>query len=111
MKNPTSGQLNRNNCQTIDYKNDNVDEKIVEYCHKGLDIYFDNVGGEILTTCLNNLAFNARIVLCGSISEYMRDMPFGPTNYTNLRSKNASMNGFFVYNFEEAFPEAEAKSP
>ena len=73
MKNPTSGQLNRNNCQTIDYKNDNVDEKIVEYCHKGLDIYFDNVGGEILTTCLNNLAFNARIVLCGSISEYMPD--------------------------------------
>lgn len=93
--------------EVIDYKSDDVDDKIAEYCPDGLDIYFDNVGGEILTACLNNLGFNARVVLCGSISEYMRDTPFGLTNYTNLRAKNASMNGFFVYNFPDIFSEAE----
>lgn len=93
--------------QVIDYKQDDVPAKIREYCPKGLDIYFDNVGGEILSACLDNLAFNARIVLCGSISEYMSDTPYGPTNYTKLRSTNSSMNGFFVYNFEPIFPEAE----
>ena len=93
--------------QVIDYKQDDVAAKISEYCPEGLDIYFDNVGGEILSACLDNLAFNARIVLCGSISEYMRDTPYGPPNYTKLRSTNSSMNGFFVYNFEDIFPEAE----
>lgn len=93
--------------EVIDYKNEDVSHKVAEYCPQGLDIYFDNVGGDILSACLDNLGFNARVVLCGSISEYMRDTPFGPTNYTNLRAKNASMNGFFVYNFADVFPEAE----
>lgn len=91
----------------IDYKNDDVAEKIKEYAPGGLDIYFDNVGGDILSAALDNLAMNARVVLCGSISEYMKDEPFGPTNYTNLRSVSASMNGFFVYNHGDDFAEAE----
>jgi NADPH-dependent curcumin reductase CurA len=90
----------------IDYKNDDVGAKVSEYCPDGLDIYFDNVGGEILATCLENLAFGARIVLCGSISEYTRKEPFGLTNYTRLRAVNGSMNGFFVYNYEDRFYEA-----
>ena len=93
----------------IDYKNENVAKRIEELASDGIDIYFDNVGGETLTAALDNLAMYSRIVLCGSISEYMLDEPFGPINYTNLRSTNSSMNGFFVYNHEVDFPEAEEK--
>lgn len=92
---------------TIDYKNADVAERLAQLLPHGLDVYFDNVGGEILSACLENLAYGARIVLCGSISEYMRDEPFGPTNYTRLRVANASMNGFFVYNHESEFAQAE----
>ncbi len=93
----------------IDYKNNDVAAKIKELAPCGLDIYFDNVGGDILGAALDNLAMNSRVVLCGSISEYMRDKPFGPTNYTNLRATNSSMNGFFVYNHAEDFADAEAE--
>ena len=93
----------------IDYKNDNVVNKIKTLTPNGLDIYFDNVGGEILSAALDNLAMYARIVLCGSISEYMREEPFGLKNYTKLRSTDSKMNGFFVYNHEPDFKEAEQK--
>ncbi|MGJ8562528.1 MAG: NADP-dependent oxidoreductase [Alphaproteobacteria bacterium] len=89
--------------EVIDYKNDNVPEKIKELCSDGLDIYYDNVGGEILSACLDNLAYNARIVLCGSISEYTRDEKFGLTNYAMLRRSNAAMHGYFVYNYLDQF--------
>jgi len=92
--------------EMIDYKTDNIPDKLAEYCPDGLDIYFDNVGGDILQACLDRLAFGARVVLCGSISEYLRDEPFGPTNYTNLRAANASMRGFFVYNCADMFDQA-----
>ena len=65
-----------------------------------------NVGGEILSACLDNLAMYARVVLCGSISEYLMDKRTGPANYTNLRSVNGSMNGFFVYNYIDRFEES-----
>jgi hypothetical protein len=84
--------------ETIDYKSENVAEKLFELCPNGIDFYFDNVGGEILTACLENLAMHARIVLCGSISEYTRETPFGLTNYTRLRAVEGKMGGFFVYN-------------
>ncbi|MCG8376286.1 MAG: NADP-dependent oxidoreductase, partial [Chlorobiales bacterium] len=91
---------------SIDYQNEDVGKRLEELCPTGIDIYFDNVGGEILSACLENLAYGARIVLCGSISEYMRATPFGLTNYTRLRSVNGSMNGFFVYNFAHLFDQA-----
>jgi NADPH-dependent curcumin reductase CurA len=84
--------------EIIDYKSENVGEKLSEYCPNGIDFYFDNVGGEILTACLERLAMHARIVLCGSISEYTRETPFGLTNYTRLRGVEGKMGGFFVYN-------------
>ena len=83
----------------IDYKADDIPAKLAELCPDGIDIYYDNVGGEILTACLENLAYNARIILCGSISEYTRKEPFGLTNYTRLRAANATMHGYFVYNY------------
>lgn len=90
----------------IDYKNDNVGAKIAEYCPDGMDIYFDNVGGDILSTCLEHLAYEARVVLCGSISEYTLKEPYGLTNYARLRRVNGSMKGFFVYNYQDRFYEA-----
>ena len=84
--------------ETIDYKSENVAERIFEFCPNGIDFYFDNVGGDILSACLERLAMHARIVLCGSISEYTRETPFGLTNYTRLRAVEGSMGGFFVYN-------------
>lgn len=93
-------------CAHIDYKVDDVRQRINELCPDGIDVYFDNVGGETLSAVLDNLAMGARIVLCGSISEYMRDEPYGLTNYTRLRAVNGSMQGFFVYNYADQFDAA-----
>ncbi|MEM7283148.1 MAG: NADP-dependent oxidoreductase [Pseudomonadota bacterium] len=93
--------------EALDYKSEDIPTRLSEVCPDGIDLYFDNVGGETLTAVLNNLARDARIALCGSISEYMREEPFGLTNYTNLRSANATMKGFFIYNYVEQFDEAE----
>lgn len=82
----------------IDYKSDDIPAKLDELRPDGIDLYFDNVGGETLTACLERLRMNARIVLCGSISEYTRSEPFGLTNYTRLRATDSVMRGFFVYN-------------
>jgi hypothetical protein len=84
--------------EAIDYKAESVPQRLSETCPQGIDYYFDNVGGETLAACLERLALGARIVLCGSISEYMRDTPFGLTNYTRLRAVEGRMGGFFVYN-------------
>lgn len=94
---------------TIDYKNDDTASRIHELFPDGIDIYFDNVGGEILEASLDNLGRGARVVLCGSISEYQRSEPFGPRNYTKLRGGDADMRGFFVYNHADTYPAAETE--
>jgi len=93
--------------EAINYKNENVRDAIEEYCSSGIDIYFDNVGGEILSICLDNLAQNSRIVLCGSISEYLNKEQYSLNNYTKLRKTNSSMRGFFIYNHVDEFDKAE----
>ena len=95
--------------EAIDYQDDAMDDAMRKHFPKGIDLYFDNVGGEILEAALEHLADNARVVLCGSISEYQRSQPFGPRNYTNLRSANADMRGFFVYNHQREFATAERR--
>jgi len=87
----------------IDYKNEDVAARIAALCPAGMDMYFDNVGGEILAASMEHLAFGARVILCGSISEYTRKEPFGLVNYARLRAVDASMHGFFVYNHVENF--------
>ena len=82
----------------IDYKSDVLAQRLAELCPQGIDCYFDNVGGQTLSTVLENLALRARIVLCGSISEYTLEQPFALSNYIRLRNKDARMQGFFVYN-------------
>ncbi len=91
----------------IDYKTGDIEEKIAAACPDGIDLYFDNVGGETLAAVLENLRMRSRIVLCGSISEYLRDEPFGLTNYTRLRRTNSTMQGFFIYNHLDDFDRAE----
>ena len=91
---------------TIDYKNESVPDRLDALAPGGIDIYYDNVGGEILMACLERLALGARILLCGSISEYGRAEPFGLTNYTRLRGAEADMRGYFVYNWLHRFDES-----
>ena len=93
----------------IDYKNENVATRIAALVQDGVDIYFDNVGGEILEANLDNLAYNARIILCGSISEYARKEKFGLSNYTRMRDANATMHGYFVYNYLDQFDTCNAQ--
>jgi NADPH-dependent curcumin reductase CurA len=92
---------------SIDYRSEDLRERLAALCPRGIDVYFDNVGGDTLSACLDRLALGARIVLCGSISEYTRGEPYGLTNYTRLRAVNGSMHGFFVYNFASLFGQAE----
>ena len=91
----------------IDYKNADLKQQLTEVAPTGIDLYFDNVGGEILQTVLENLRLYARVVLCGSISEYTRKAPFSLSNYTKLRATNSDFRGFFVYNHKADFPAAE----
>ena len=91
----------------IDYQDGNMVEQLATACPDGIDIYFDNVGGDTLSAALEHLRMHARVVLCGSISEYLRDEPYGLKNYTRLRRTNSTMQGFFVYNHAGEFDRAE----
>jgi len=90
----------------IDYKNEDVAARLDDLVPDGIDIYYDNVGGEILMACLDRLAQGARVLLCGSISEYGRAEKFGLTNYTRLRRSEADMRGYYVYNWLNRFDDS-----
>ncbi len=93
--------------EAIDYKNDDVKVKLKEYFPKGIDVYFDNVGGEILDMALSRLAMHARIVICGAISQYNNtSMVKGPSNYLELLIKRASMKGMVVFDYEKDYGKA-----
>lgn len=90
----------------IDYKNEKVKRKIHEYCPKGIDVYFDNVGGQILDDALTALRRKARVVICGAISQYNNTTAVkGPSNYLSLLVNNARMEGFVVFNFAKKYNE------
>ncbi|NVB36854.1 NADP-dependent oxidoreductase [Pseudenhygromyxa sp. WMMC2535] len=94
----------------IDYKNEDVRARLAEACPDGLDVYFDNVGGEILDTALGRLARGARVVICGAISQYNQaDKMRGPANYMALLVSRARMEGFVVFDYVARYPEAYAK--
>ena len=72
-----------------------------------MDVYFDNVGGEILDTVLTQLAMHARIVICGAISQYNNTTPVkGPSNYLSLLVNRASMKGMVVFDWAARYGEA-----
>jgi NADPH-dependent curcumin reductase CurA len=94
----------------IDYKHEDVGQKLREHCPKGIDVYFDNVGGDILDAALANLAFHARVVICGAISQYnATSPPAGPKNYLSLLVQRARMEGFLVMDYYAQAPQAIAE--
>lgn len=102
------GELGFDAC--IDYKAGNVRAGLKEHCPKGVDVYFDNVGGDILDEVLARLAMHARIVICGAISQYNNTTPVqGPRNYLSLLVHRARMQGMVVFDYAERFPHAIAE--
>jgi NADPH-dependent curcumin reductase CurA len=90
----------------IDYKNEDVGQALRAACPDGIDVYFDNVGGEILDAALARLAFNARVVICGAISQYnSTERMRGPSNYMSLLVNHASMTGFLVFHYASRYAE------
>ena len=93
----------------IDYKSQDVRAALKEHCPSGIDVYFDNVGGDILEAALARLARHARIVICGAISQYNATGPQrGPSNYMALLVNRASMTGFLVGDYAARNGEATA---
>ncbi len=96
----------------IDYKNEKVGAALRRDCPRGINVYFDNVGGEILDLALLRLARGARVVLCGAISQYNEAAgvaAWGPKNYFSLILHAARMEGFLVSHFAQRYPEAIAE--
>jgi len=92
---------------TIDYKSEDVNARLDELCPGGIDVVFENVGGEILDASLQHLAMNARVALCGAIATYNDVDRADPIHwYMNLVIKRARIEGFLVPDFLERFPEA-----
>jgi NADPH-dependent curcumin reductase CurA len=90
----------------IDYRTANVRRELREQCPDGIDVFFDNVGGDVLEAALSNLARGARVVLCGAISQYNEGAMRGPRNYMALLIKRARMEGFVVFDFARRYSEA-----
>jgi hypothetical protein len=91
----------------INYKTcSNLKKAIADSCPKGVDIYFDNVGGEISDAVISNINFHARIALCGQISLYNNtEIPIGPRLQPMLLTRSVLMQGFIVSNYQSQFPE------
>jgi len=88
----------------IDYKGEDVKDALKRHCPNGIDVYFDNVGGEILEAALARLALHARIVICGAISQYnATSPPKGPSNYLSLLVNRASMTGMVVFDYADRY--------
>src|SRR5689334_7162604 len=91
----------------VDYKSGDLKKQLREACPKGVDVYFDNVGGEILDTVLTQLAMHARIVICGAISQYNNAGPMkGPSNYMSLLVNRAMMKGMVVFDHAARYKDA-----
>jgi hypothetical protein len=94
----------------IDYKAGDLRAELRRYAPDGVDVYFDNVGGDTLDEVLRVLARGARVVICGAISQYNAEQaPRGPANYMQLLVERASMTGFLVFDFAARYDEAIAQ--
>jgi NADPH-dependent curcumin reductase len=94
----------------IDYKAGDVRGGLKEHCPQGVNVYFDNVGGEILDHVLARLARGARIVICGAISQYNNTTAVqGPKNYMSLLVNRARMEGMVVFDYADRYSLAVAE--
>jgi hypothetical protein len=92
----------------IDYREGQVGRQLRALCPQGIDLYFDNVGGDILDAALANLAMRGRVVLCGAIAGYNdTERVRGPVNYTNLIIRRGRMEGFIILDYVGRWPEAQ----
>ncbi len=93
--------------QAINYKTENVPESLKSACPNGIDIYFDNVGGDILDVCLKLMNLNGRISTCGLISQYnaTEEVP-GPKNYPMILMQRLKVQGFIILDYVDRYPEA-----
>jgi NADPH-dependent curcumin reductase CurA len=90
----------------IDYKNEDVAEALRTHCPKGVDVYLDNVGGDILDAVLARLARKARVVISGAISQYNSTTGVkGPSNYLSLLVNSSRMEGFVIFNYAARYGE------
>ena len=92
----------------INYRTEDLRPRVRESCPDGVDVFFDNVGGDILEVALNNLALHARVVICGAISQYDGTPPRGPRNYMQLVVRRARMEGFLVFDHVSRYADAIA---
>ncbi|MFL5822141.1 MAG: NADP-dependent oxidoreductase [Solirubrobacteraceae bacterium] len=93
----------------VDYRAENVSRRLRELCPDGVDVFFDNVGGEVLEAALRNLARGARVVLCGAVSQYNEGAMSGPRNYMALLIRRARMEGFVIFDFASRYGEAASE--
>jgi NADPH-dependent curcumin reductase CurA len=94
----------------INYHKEEVSQGLVRTCPGGIDINFENVGGEILDAVLGRINLNARVVLCGLISQYNATGPVpGPSNFVNVLVRRARVQGFIILDFVARFHEAAEK--
>lgn len=91
----------------IDYKSENIYSALKQKCPKGVDVYFDNVGGKILDAALSKLRMHARVVICGAISQYNNKTRIdGPSNYLSLLVTRSTMQGMVVMDYAKKFGDA-----
>ena len=93
----------------IDYKSENVRSALREHAPAGVDVYLDNVGGDVLDAVLTRLARGARVIISGAVSQYNSDKVRGPANYLMLLVARASMTGMLVFDYQDRFPQATAE--
>jgi NADPH-dependent curcumin reductase CurA len=93
----------------IDYKSENLRTALREHAPRGVDVYFDNVGGDTLDAVLARLARGARVIICGAVSQYNAGQVRGPANYLMLLVKRASMTGMVVFDYQDRYPQALAE--
>ena len=95
--------------QAINYKTENVPEALKRACPNGIDIYFDNVGGDILDACLKLMNLKGRISTCGLISQYnATEEVSGPKNYSMILMRRLKVEGFIILDYADRYPEAIA---
>jgi len=96
--------------ECLDYREEHLGRRLREACPQGVNLYFDNVGGEILDTVLANLAMNARVVLCGAISQYNATAARrGVENTSMLITRRARMEGFLILDYAQRYAEAQTE--
>lgn len=94
----------------INYKTQDIRKSLKELCPEGIDIYFDNVGGDILDIALTQIRKKARIVICGAISQYNATTAVkGPANYLSLLVNRARMEGMVVFDYQDQYPQGIAE--